>query len=226
MKTLNFGRGAAALLLSAFVLASTGCVTATVQEVREASTELNDGESVVVLSRRARPNPTETENNFVGCVSSKMAGGSNRVAVVKEDQFRDALFPWFEPRTAPTASNDLPELISQPALAARLEEIGLKYVVWIEGSTRRTDAAGSLTCNLAATGVACFGFLTWENDSDYEAQVWDVREGKAVGRVSSEAIGTSYMPAVIVPVPLIARVQNSACSTLATQLKGFLTNKS
>jgi hypothetical protein len=45
-----------------------------------------------------------------------------------------------------------------------------------------------------------------------------------VGRVSSDAVGTSYVPAVVVPVPLIARVQNSACNSLSNQLKTFITN--
>ena len=69
---------------------------------------------------------------------------------------------------------------------------------------------------------ACFGFLTWENDSDYEASIWDVREGITIGKVSSEAAGTSFVPAVVVPIPFIARVQHGACTSLAGQLKSFL----
>ena len=208
------------LLTAAFVLG--GCVTATVQEVREGHTELGEGDAVVVLGRRDRPSGSETELDFVGCVSRNMGGGSNGVSVVDASAFRDALFPWFEPRTAPMNASDLPELISHPALVDRFESVGVKYVVWVQGSTQRTDSAGSMSCSVTPGGAGCFGFLTWENDSDYEASVWDVTSGRTVGRVSSEAVGTSYMPAVVVPVPIIARVRNSACSSLANQLKGFL----
>ena len=103
--------------------------------------------------------------------------------------------------------------------------MGLKYLVWIEGSTRRTDSGGSLTCTVTAGAAGCFGFLTWENDSSYEASVWDVKTGKTAGRISSEAVGTSYMPAIIIPIPLIARVRSSACSSLAGQLKSFVQNE-
>ena len=116
--------------------------------------------------------------------------------------------------------------MSVPALASRLEELGLRYLVWVEGSTKRTDSAGSLTCSVAPTGGGCFGFLTWEQDSSYEASVWDVRTGRAAGKVSSDAVGTSYMPALVLPVPLIAPVRSSACSSLADQLKSFIWNKS
>ncbi len=207
------------------LMLASGCVTSTVQQVRESSTGMTETESVVVLSRKTRPTQDETEAKFVNCISKNMGGGKQRVNVVAEQEFRDALFPWFEPRTAPANASDLPELISQPELAERLESLGLRYLIWVQGDTDRTDSAGSLTCSVTATGAGCFGFLTWEMDAGYEAQVWDVRSGNLAGRVSSEAVGTSYMPAVVVPLPFIAPVRSSACSSLAQQLKSFVLNE-
>ena len=178
-----------------------GCVTATVQEVREADTGMLAGESIVVLGRRSQPASAETELDFISCVAGNMNRGANQVDVIPEQQFMDATFPWFEPRIAPAQANDLPALLDRPPLAQRLDEMGLKYLVWIEGSTERTDSGGSLSCAVTPAGGGCFGFLSWENDSAYEASVWDVESGTAAGRISSEAIGTSYMPAVIVPHP-------------------------
>jgi hypothetical protein len=40
--------------------------------------------------------------------------------------------------------------------------------------------------------------------------------------VSADVSGTSYMPAFVVPIPLIARTQSAACSGLARQLSLFL----
>ncbi len=202
----------------------TGCVTATVQEVREAATGVNEGDSIVVLGRQNRPHAAETEIDFIECVNRRMGRGDQAILVVDESTFRDALFPWFEPRTAPVNTSDLPELMAQPALYERLQELGLRYLVWIDGSTNRTDASGTMTCSVTTAGAGCFGFLSWENDSSYEASVWDVDSGIAVGKVSTDAIGTSYMPAIIVPVPIIARVQNAACTSLARQLKSFIHN--
>jgi hypothetical protein len=157
-------------------------------------------------------------------VSKNMGGGGDSVAVVTEQQFMDAMFPWFEPRTAPLDSSELPQMFSQPALAERLREIGLKYLVWVEGSTKRTSQSGSLSCTATPGGAGCFGFLTWDNDSSYEASVWNTHTGKTAGRVSSDAEGTSYVPAVVIPIPIIARVQHSACGSLADQLKIFVKN--
>ncbi len=218
-------RGFGALLLGLMIAHLSGCVTSTIQEVREADTGMESGDAVVVLGRRTRPTPGETETDFISCVSNGMSRGDNSVSVIEEQQFLDDMFPWFEPRTAPINTSDLPELINQPLLASRLDQMGLKYLVWIEGSTRRTESGGSLTCTVTAGAAGCFGFLSWENDSSYEASVWDVKTGKTAGRISSEAVGTSYMPAIIIPIPLIARVRSSACSSLAGQLKSFVQNE-
>lgn len=199
-----------------------GCVTSTVQQVREANTGMLVTDSIVVLGRRTRPSNAETELDFVSCVSKNVSSGRDKLNVITEQEFLDAMFPWFEPRTAPVHTTDLPQLINQAPLAERLSELGLRYVVWIDGATRRTESSGSLTCSVTAAGAGCFGFLTWENDSSYEASIWDVRTGASVGKISSDAVGTSYMPAVVVPLPFIAPVRSSACSTMGGQLKTFL----
>ena len=211
----------------AFLLASAGmhgCVTATVQEVRETATAMTTGDSIVVLGRRSQPTASETELDFISCVADNMSRGQNALNVVSEQRFLDATFPWFEPRIAPLNHTELPTIIKQAPLAERLDEMGLKYLVWIEGSTERIDSSGSMSCVVVASGGGCFGFLSWENDSAYEASVWDVETGQAAGKISSEATGVSYMPAVIVPIPLIARVRSSACTSLANQLKSFVVN--
>ena len=203
-----------------------GCVTATVEQVRQIATTMTDEDSIVVIGRRARPSEQEAELQFIECVSRNMGAGADAVQVISEQAFMDAMFPWFEPRTAPLNTSDLPKLMQQPLLAGRLREIGQKNQVLVEGSTKRTAQAGWLSCTVTPGGGGCFGFLSWENDSSYEASVWDAHTGRTAGKVSSDAAGTSYMPALVVPIPLIARVQNSACSSLADQLKQFVQNSS
>ena len=202
-----------------------GCVTTTVQEIRQASTGIASNESVVVLGRHNNQ-ADESEDEFIHCVSNNLAGGDKKVGVISESAFVDAMFPWFEPRTAPLNTSDLPQIVNQPILADKLDSIGVRYVIWIEGNTHRTSQGGALSCSVTVAGAGCFGFLTWENDSSYEASVWDIKHGTAVGKVSSDANGTSYMPAVIVPIPFIARVQSGACNSMASQLKVFITKES
>ena len=210
------------LLLASLAPLFGGCVTATVQEVRQAATGMSTGDSVVVLGRAGTVRGAETEEDFVSCIGRNMSGGQAAVAVINQQDFQDAMFPWFEPRIAPVATTDLPELLAQPRMVERLEEIGLRYLIWVDGSTQRTDESGTMSCTITPGGAGCFGFLTWEHDSAYEASILDVRNRRPVGKISSDANGTSFMPAVVVPVPFIARVRAQACNSMANQLKSFV----
>ncbi|MEE3279695.1 MAG: hypothetical protein VX211_07920 [Pseudomonadota bacterium] len=210
----------------AFVLIATywltGCVNTTIQEVREANTSLGSTESIVILSRKHKTSG-ETENDFVSCVSGKTSSGEDGLSVMSERAFMDELFPWFEPRTAPINMKDLTDVISRPLISEKIRAVGVRYLVWVEGTTQRSEESGALQCTVVSGGIpACFGFLSWESGSDYEASIWDINRGINVGKVSSEASGTSIVPALVVPIPFIARVQNQACISLAEQLKTFI----
>jgi hypothetical protein len=52
--------------------------------------------------------------------------------------------------------------------------------------------------------------------------VWDVASLQNVGTISTDATGQSYVPALVIPIPLIARVEANACIRLADQLKQFV----
>lgn len=197
------------------------CTTTTIDQFRQGETGINEGEAVVILGRRQGA-AYETRAEFVECVGERMARGNNAVRVIPEQQFVDALFPWFEPRTAPLRSEDLQQLMAQPLVTEKMTEFGIRYIVWLDGQTETTSRMGSISCAVGPGGGGCFGFGSWEDDSSFEARVWDVSSHTSVGTISADANGQSYMPAVFVPIPLIARVEANACNSLANQLKQFV----
>lgn len=211
-------------LLAAALLGG-GCVDATIEQYQQSAAVVTTGDRIVVLGRRHK-NGYETESGFVDCVGGALGRGGDALAVVPETQFVDEMFPWFEPRTAPLRTRDLPELLANPLVSERIERQGLRYLVWLDGSTSTTDQAGSMTCTISPGAGGCFGFVSWARDSSYEASIWDLRTHENIGSVSTDASGTSYMPAIIVPVPIIARVQAQACDGMATQLRQFFTSAS
>jgi uncharacterized RmlC-like cupin family protein len=79
-----------------------------------------------------------------------------------------------------------------------------------------------MSCAAGPGGGGCFGFAWWQNDSKYEASVWDLQGLEDTGKVSTDVSGTSFLPAIVIPIPLIARTQAHACGGLADQLKLFI----
>ena len=85
-------------------------------------------------------------------------------------------------------------------------------------------ANGSIACAAGPGGAGCLGLGWWEKSSDYEATVWDLRNGISAGSLTTDVKGTSVMIGAIAPIPLIAPVQSTACDRLAGQLRDFLTS--
>ena len=197
------------------------CTSTTVDEFRQGATGIESDESVVILGRR-QASDFETRSEFVECIGERMERGENAISVVPEREFIDAMFPWFEPRTAPLRASDLEQLMAEDVVALKMNDFGIRYMVWVEGFTETTGRTGSISCTVGPGGGGCFGFGTWEDDASFNARVWDVTSLRNVGTINTDGTGQSYLPALVVPIPLLARVEANVCNRLAAQLKDFV----
>jgi hypothetical protein len=225
-----------ALGVGAVALFAAGCMTAKVDETRQVAAAIQADESIVVL-KKPQLEGLGTEEKFLDCVQENLGGelvhpeegqkakaGKSAVPfkIFGEQQFSDALFPWFEPSTAPANAAGMRTLLERPGVAERLGQIGVRYVVWLEGSTRKTDSGGSIACAAGPGGAGCFGVGWWEKQSGYVASVWDLQSGSELGSVSTDVTGTSVLIGAVAPIPIITPVQRTACNRLSDQLRSFL----
>ena len=204
----------------AMLLSLSGCMTARLEESRNTSTAIAAGEAVVLLAK-PHVEGISSEDDFMDCVGNKLAA-STGIPVRPNDAFVDSMFPWLEPSTAPQRPEGVTKLLARNAVAERVAQSGVRYIIWIDGTTKQTDSGGSLTCTIGPAGGGCIGFGWWEKESDYQAVVWDLTTARTAGSVSTNVTGTSALVGVLVPLPFIARVQGTACNRLATQLGAFL----
>ncbi len=205
-------------------LVLSGCITSRVEDARETVTGIETGESIVILAKSYHLG-NETEDKYISCIEDALARGSKGLRVIPHKQFIDSLFPWFEPRTAPAETKGLPRLMERPGVAERIAEQNVRYIVWLDGDTDRVAGGGSLSCAAGPGGGGCFGFAWWQNDADYNAAVWDLKGLQSAGSVTADVSGTSFLPALVVPIPLIARARAAACKGLADQLRTFIVDE-
>lgn len=194
-------------------------MTARVEGVRQGKTGIEEGDAVVIMAKSYHLG-NETESSFVECLSKKVDG--DEIRVIPSQEFVDALFPWFEPRTAPADTKALPALMKKPKVSEFIRANNIRYIIWVDGDTEKIDGGGSMSCAIGPGGGGCFGFAWWQKDGDYEASVWDLNGLEDVGKVTTSVKGTSFMPAIVIPIPLIARTQTKACKGLADQLTSFI----
>ncbi|MEO6186107.1 MAG: hypothetical protein ABIP38_08765 [Steroidobacteraceae bacterium] len=198
-----------------------GCLRARVDESREMATAIDASESVVVLAK-PQIEGAGAEAEFIDCVGDRIAGRNHSIKVHPNESFTDRLFPWFEPGTVPARAEAVAAVLAQPGVSEQVAASGVRYIVWLDGGTRKTDGGGSLACGAAPGAAGCIGFGWWEKESAYEATIWDLKQAKSVGSVGASVTGTSAIVGAIVPLPFIARVQGTACSRLGEQLHSFL----
>lgn len=208
------------LVVLATVSLLQGCMSARTQESRELPTQIAAGEAVVILAK-PQIEGASAEDDFMDCVGKSLESGSRAIKVVDNDRFVDQLFPWFEPGTAPSRPEAVTQLLARSGVSERVASTGVRYLVWLDGGTRRTDGGGSLACGAAPGAAGCIGFGWWEKESDYEATIWDLQMARSAGSVETNVTGTSAIVGAVVPLPFIARVQGTACKRLADQLRSF-----
>jgi hypothetical protein len=206
-------------------LALAGCVTSTVDEMVFNAPLAGIGDATVVILGRRHASDYETEFDFIECIAKHVVARDGSIEILDEIEFINSMYPWFEPRTAPLRPSDIDRLLQQAPVAEHLLNLKLEYMIWVDGSTVQTNSAGSMTCGVGPGGAGCFGFGTWGNASDYEATIWDFTDRAEVGRMNTSTSGQSYMPAVVIPIPIIAPVQGTACDGMGDQLLQFLSGE-
>jgi len=221
MTLAAFRRAVPTVGLLLTIAITSGCITSRIEDVREASTGIGEGEGVVIMAKSYHLG-NETEAKFIACVGDAVGRGRDGLRVIPNTEFVDALFPWFEPRTAPADTKGLPALMQRKGVQEMIREKGVRYIIWLDGDTEKVAGGGSMSCAAGPGGGGCFGFAWWQKDAKYEASVWDLTGLEDVGTISADVSGTSFMPAIIIPIPLIARTQANACKGLADQLKLFI----
>src|SRR3974390_586450 len=123
-----------------------GCMQSRVDESRELHTKIDKGESVVILPK-PQVEGAAAEDGFMDCVGGGLAGsGNSAIAVRGHQEFLNSTFPWFEPGTAPSRPGAVEQLLTKPGLAEKVAASHVRYIVWLDGGTRKTDGGGSIAC--------------------------------------------------------------------------------
>ena len=197
-----------------------GCSTTRIDEEVSAAYSIKEGESIVLLSDSYHTG-NKTENDFMDCLNKSLLRKQNTFNIISTNDFQNMFYPWFEPSTAPQKIDDLPKLLNKEVIKNKLDQLQIKYLIKITGETKTNASSGALSCAAGPGGGGCFGFAWWDDTSSYEASIWDLSQEVAVGNVSASVSGTSVIPAIIIPIPILARTQSNACVGLSEQIAGF-----
>ena len=207
-------------ILFLLMIITAGCSTTRIDEEVNTAFTISGDESIVLLSNSYHTG-NQTELDFMDCLNDSILKKQDTFEIIPTRQFQNLFYPWFEPSTAPQSIEDLPKILGNELIKEKLSVMKIKYLIKITGETKTNASSGALSCAAGPGGGGCFGFAWWDDTSAYNASVWDLSQETSVGNVSANVTGTSMIPAIIIPIPILARTQSNACDGLSDQIVNF-----
>ena len=213
-------KGSKINILLVLIITAVGCSTTRIDEEVNTAFTISGDESIVLLSNSYHTG-NQTELDFMDCLNNSILKKQDTFEIIPTKQFQNLFYPWFEPSTAPQNIEDLPKILGNELIKEKLSVMKIKYLIKITGETKTNASSGALSCAAGPGGGGCFGFAWWDDTSAYNASVWDLSQETSVGNVSANVTGTSMIPAIIIPIPILARTQSNACDGLSDQIVNF-----
>jgi hypothetical protein len=210
-------------ILLLLIITAVGCSTTRIDEEVNTAFTISGDESIVLLSNSYHSG-NQTELDFMDCLNNSILKKQDTFEIIPTKQFQNLFYPWFEPSTAPQSIEDLPKILGNELIKEKLLVMKIKYLIKITGETKTNASSGALSCAAGPGGGGCFGFAWWDDTSAYNASVWDLSQETSVGNVSANVTGTSMIPAIVIPIPILARTQSNACDGLSDQIVNFFSS--
>lgn len=231
------------IVISLILLFVVACGTPKVVQNLSPPTTKTQVNGVAVIS------PTgEDEGKFADCVRGAISRAGSNLAVIPEKEFREAMFPWYEPETQPVTWRKLQNFVTLPVVQNRLHELGVRYVVEAGGETTsnfgefwsgsedktyigqkgvdirgpasilKLDKQGTMLCY----GIACMGVMGWTRKSSVSVTLWDLAQGSLVGDLGAEVTGKNVLPAFVFAFPFMSPTETVACNEIGEKLAEFI----
>lgn len=156
-------------------------------------------------------------DNWVTCMSDALRGGS--APLIEVEQFRNAVFPWFEPSVdQPTTPEAWAQRLRDPLVAAGGMEAGARYIVFVNGHTSHSEHNGPFTCGAGYGGAGCVGVMSADRRTVLNVRVADLMRGEMAEEIKTSESGSNTWVGLIVPIPIISMTETEACNRAAAEV--------
>ena len=159
----------------------------------------------------------------MACVGRRLAQASPPFEVIPADRVRLEFFPWLEPSTAPKTVEAVRRWLADPAIQNKMRAIGARYLLEFHGETKTDIPGGGILCGAGYGGGGCLGFAWGSRESSFSASLLDIREGGTPLDASATQRGGVYVPAFLLPIPIMAQTETKACDELAQRIHAMFT---
>ncbi|MBK8814173.1 MAG: hypothetical protein IPN42_01030 [Methylococcaceae bacterium] len=167
-----------------------------------------------------------SDEKVFDCLADGILDINPKLAIIKPEEFRNQLFPYFTGSTSPHTPEEYKALLNNPLVNRRIKAMGVRYLITLIESKTGTDYNGGIVCGGSYGGGGCIGLGLWDRNTRLDAQIWNLQSGNMDGNVQTQAEGTGVMPALLLPIPLYFPATEAAtCQELGEKLGNILSGK-
>jgi hypothetical protein len=150
------------------------------------------------------------------CLENSVKSQAPDLTVIPSQEFRDSLFPWFEPGTIPNNDEDLAELMDKPKVQKKVREFRLRYLVALQGRSRGEGLDQWGGCVGGYAMVGCVGGMSVDSQTDLTASIIDLQSSRTLVEIeASGSASTSAGLILIVPYLVVGDSLTDTCRALA-----------
>lgn len=145
---------------------------------------------------------------------------------ISAKQFRENLYPYFMPSTTPNSLEGYKNIFDKVEVKQRITALGVKHLIMLVKSGTVTDWHGGIICGAGYGGGGCLGLSWWDRKSDFGFAIWDLQSKSLVGNVQSKSVGTGFMPAFVLPIPIyVPATETAVCKDIGSRLAELLSGR-
>jgi hypothetical protein len=211
MKNIN-------IFILAIIISLFGCMKSQIEDSLITGSHLYQATTITILSK----NPDD--QNFAECLQKELKKDLPNLKVIPEYRFRDALFPWFEYRTAPKDAEELSATLNKPSIQSYLKSVGVEILVYVHGETSQSDLDGPGFCGGGYGAAGCLGYVEADRETHIATTIWNLKEGISLGNTDIHFQGKVRVPMLIIPIPIPVFTEGLACSETAMRISDRLKN--
>ena len=162
------------------------------------------------------------DEKFAKCVQMGLKKDLSKITFVPGDKFRDALYPWFEPSTAPKEIDELSAILNKVSVRKRIKALGVELLIYVYGDTYQDRLQGYGGGGYPGAAV---GYGAAERQTRIWTTVWDLKEKAILGTTDVNFQGTVHVPVLGIPIVIPAFTESSACSETVKRISNGLTGR-
>ena len=201
----------------------TGDVTRVDEKRKVAAEKIVSGDAITIIGLSL----TEDAEQTLECVDDEIRNVLQGARIMRSLDFRDRMFPWFEPNLAPRDTKSLAELMSRAAVRERIAALHVRYVVTISGSTDvKNTSWGVAFAGGYPPAAFVFGGIGEEEKTVLVADILDMKKIQNVGTIETTAEGGSEIGLLVaIPYGYSVSSMKGACKMIAERIAAYVTGK-